>query len=88
MTKKKRPKEEEVIQFDAVRPFGPTIVKGKLPKHLIELMDTKATEMLDDEKLSKEFDHSGSLAGNVKQEVRFPTEWMDTNEFLPMIGFI
>jgi len=32
MTKKKRPKEEEVIQFDAVRPFGPTIVKGKLPK--------------------------------------------------------
>jgi len=69
--------KEEVIEFQAIRPFGPTIIKGKLPKHLLELMDTKATEMLDDEKLSKEFDHSGSLAGNVKQEVRFPSEWMD-----------
>ena len=83
----KKPKEE-AIEFQAIRPFGPTIIRGTLPKHLIELMDTKATEMLENEKLSKEFDHSGSLAGNVKQEVRFHTEWMDTNEFLPMIGFL
>jgi len=80
--------KEENIEFQAIRPFGPTIIRGTLPKHLLELMDTKATEMLENEKLSKEFDHSGSLAGNVKQEVRFPTEWMDTNAFLPMIGFI
>ena len=80
--------KEENIEFQAIRPFGPTIVRGTLPKHLLELMDTKATEMLEDEKLSKEFDHSGSLAGNVKQEVRFPTEWMDTNAFLPMVSFI
>ena len=85
---KKKPSKEEAIEFQAIRPFGPTIIRGTLPKHLLELMDTKATEMLEDEKLSKEFDHSGSLAGNVKQEVRFPTEWMDTNAFLPMIGFI
>ena len=50
MAKKKKPKEE-TIEFQAIRPFGPTIIRGALPKHLIELMDTKATEMLGNEKL-------------------------------------
>ena len=77
--------KEEVIKFDAIRPFGPTIIRGRLPTFLIDLMDKKATEMLDNKKLAKEFDHSGALAGNVKQEVRFPQEWMNTKEFLPMV---
>mgnify|MGYP003624490305 FL=1 len=84
MTKNK----EEVLEFQAIRPFGPTIVRGKLPTPLITLMDNKSTQMLDDKKLAKEFDHSGSLAGNVEQEVRFPSEWMDTPEFAPMVNLI
>ena len=78
--------KSEILTFEAVRPFGPTIVKGKLPKSLVDLMDNKSTEMLEDKKLAKEFDHSGSLAGNVKQEVRFPQKWMNTEEFLPMVN--
>jgi len=87
MTKKKKI-EEEVLKFQAIRPFGPTIIKGKLPENLVKLVDDKATSMLKDKKLVKEFDHSGQLAGNVKQEIRFPSEWMNTPEFLPMVHVI
>ena len=33
--------EEEVIKFEAIRPFGPTIVKGKMPDRLVKLLMIK-----------------------------------------------
>ncbi len=75
---KKKQQIKQVLQFDTIRPFGPTIMRGKMPDFITEMLDKKATEMLTDEKLSKEFDHSGNLAGNVKQEVRYPPAWMKT----------
>jgi len=38
-TKKKEINKSEVLTFEAIRPFGPTIVKGKLPKYLVNLME-------------------------------------------------
>ena len=87
MTKKKQ-QTEQVLKFDTIRPFGPTIMRGRMPDFITKMLDDKATEMLTDKKLSKEFDHSGNLAGNVKQEVRFPQDWMNTEEFLPMVQLI
>ena len=84
MAKKKQP-TETVLKFDTIRPFGPTIMRGRMPDFITKMLDDKATEMLTDEKLSKEFDHSGNLAGNVKQEVRYPQDWMNTEEFMPMV---
>ena len=80
--------KEIKLQFDTIRPFGPTIMRGKMPDFITNMLDKKSTEMLDDKKLSKQFDHSSNLAGNVKQEVRFPQEWMNTEEFLPMAQLI
>jgi hypothetical protein len=87
MAKKKQP-TEQVLQFDTIRPFGPTIMRGKMPDFITKMLDDKATQMLTDKKLSKEFDHSGNLAGNVKQEVRYPQDWMNTEEFMPMVQLI
>ncbi len=81
-------KKDEVLKFEAVRPFGPTIIKGKMPKFLIDLMDNKATEMLEDKKLAEQYNHAPNLAGNVKQEVRFPAEWMASEEFQPMVQLL
>jgi len=82
---KKKQQTEQVLQFDTIRPFGPTIMRGRMPDFITKMLDDKATEMLTDKKLSKEFDHSGNLAGNVKQEVRYPQDWMNTEEFMPMV---
>jgi len=62
------------VDFHAVRPFGPTILQGKLPNNLIKILDNRATQLLEDKKLSKEYDHSMNLAGNVQQEVRYPND--------------
>ena len=45
-------------EFQAFRPFGPTIFKGSLPESLIKLLDDKATEIMSSEKMSKDWDHS------------------------------
>ena len=74
------------VDFHAVRPFGPTILQGKLPDTLIKILDDRATELLDDEKLSKKYDHSMNLAGNVQQEVRYPQEDLGGKTFEPLIS--
>ena len=75
-------------KFEAIRPFGPTVVKGTVPTDLIHLLDNKATQMLESKQLSKEFNHAPNLAGNVEKEVRFPPSWMSTEEFQPMVEYI
>ena len=76
--------EQTEHRFEAIRPFGPTIMAGTLPESLIKLLDDKAQQIMDDEKMSKDLDWSHNLAGNVKQEVRYPQEWLSSNEFGPM----
>ena len=85
---KKEKKEDQVLKFEAIRPFGPTIVKGKMPDFLVKLMDDKASEMFNDKEYSKKFDHAPHLAGNVKQETRFDPEWLGGEEAQPMIHLI
>jgi len=77
--------KEIKLQFDAIRPFGPTVVKGKVPDFILKIVNKKCDELLGDPKLAKEWDWSPNLAGNVKQEVRYPQDWMNTEEFMPMV---
>ena len=44
MPKKKQP-TETVLQFDTIRPFGPTIMRGRMPDFITKILDDKATEM-------------------------------------------
>ncbi len=50
MTKKKQ-EVEQVLTFDTIRPFGPTIMRGKMPDFITKMLDDKATEMLTDKKI-------------------------------------
>ena len=57
------------IQYDIYQPFGPSIMKTKMPQGFINLLNAEADRILYDEKLSKDRDWSHNLAGNVKKEV-------------------
>ena len=57
------------IQYDIYQPFGPSILKVKMPKEYVDGINAQADEILNDEKLSKEKDWSHNLAGNVRKEV-------------------
>ena len=34
-------KKEIKLKFDAIRPFGPTVIKGKVPSFLIDIVNEK-----------------------------------------------
>jgi len=74
------------VDFHAIRPFGPTILQGKLPLELIKVLDDRATELLDSKELSSKYDHSMNLAGNVQKEVRYPQEDLGSKTFEPLIN--
>ena len=82
---KKEKVVKEVLKFEAIRPFGPTIVKGKMPDSIVKLLDDKASEMFEDKEYAKKFDHAPHLAGNVKQETRYDPEWLGSPDAQPMI---
>ena len=57
------------LKYDIYQPFGPSILKVKLPQNYVNLLNAEADHILHDEKLSKDLDWSHNLAGNVKKEI-------------------
>ena len=66
MTEKVR---DQQISYDLYTPFGPRIMKSSVPQNIIDIINSKANDILKDDDKSKELDYSQNLAGNVKKEV-------------------
>ena len=60
---------KEEISFDIYQPFGPSILKVKMPQSYVNLLNAESDRILHDEQLSKKYDWSHNLAGNVKKEI-------------------
>ena len=60
---------DQEINYDIYQPFGPSILKVKMPQAYVNLLNAEADTILYDEKLSKKHDWSHNLAGNVKKEI-------------------
>ena len=57
------------LKYYIYQPFGPSILKIKMPQQYVNLLNAEADRILHDEKLSKEHDWSYNLVGNVKKEI-------------------
>ena len=57
------------ISYDIYQPFGPSILKVKMPQEYTNLLNAESDRILHDEQLSKKYDWSHNLAGNVKKEI-------------------
>ena len=51
-----------------IRPFGPSIVKLRMPENLVNKLNTHVGKIISDKKKSLELDHGAQLAGMVTQE--------------------
>ena len=60
---------DQEISYDIYQPFGPSILKVKMPQAFVNLFNAEADSILYDEALSKKYDWSHNLAGNVKKEI-------------------
>ena len=61
--------EQTELKYDIYQPFGPSILKTRLPQSYVNLLNVESDRILHDDELSKEHDWSHNLAGNVKKEV-------------------
>ena len=61
--------DKKEISFDIYQPFGPSILKVRMPQAYVNLFNAEADRILYDDKLSKKYDWSHNLAGNVKKEI-------------------
>ena len=61
--------DNQGINYDIYQPFGPSILKVKMPQAYVNLLNAESDRILHDEKLSEEKDWSHNLAGNVRKEI-------------------
>lgn len=71
-----------------IKPFGPSIIKLKLPEAILTLMNEYVDNILQDEKKLKELDHGSQLAGNVSQEILLEAEFMRKINWVGFIGSV
>ena len=64
------------MEFQILRPFGPSIVKLKIPTNIIDDMNKYVDEVVKSDKKSKKLDFGSNLAGNVQQEIFLEIEFM------------
>ena len=57
------------LKYDIYQPFGPSIMKVRMPQQFIDTANAEADRILNDENLSKEHDWSHNLAGNIRKEI-------------------
>ena len=59
-----------------IRPFGPSIVKLKMPQDLVNNLNLYVDKIIADEKKSSELDYGNQLAGMVTQELKIEKNYM------------
>ena len=75
--------DNQEINYDIYQPFGPSILKVKMPQAYVNLLNAESDRILHDEQLSKKHDWSHNLAGNVKKEIAIdPSKIKGLPEFL------
>ena len=60
-------------------PFGPKIAKLKFSSSIIKKINTEVDKIVAQKKLSKKYDYSKKLVGQVKQEIELPKKFIKKN---------
>ena len=60
-------------------PFGPKIAKLKFSSSIIKKINTEVNKIVAQKKLSKKYDYSKKLVGQVKQEIELPKTFIKKN---------
>ena len=63
--------------YFVLKPFGPSIVKLKIPENLVDKLNSYVDKVVDDKKKSSQLDHGAQLAGMVTQEFKLEQAFME-----------
>ena len=62
-----------------IKPFGPSVVKTKIPYKVVENLNSYIDKIVENEKKSLQLDHGKHLVGDVTQEFRLEKEIMESS---------
>ena len=66
-------------QIHIIKPFGPSIVKARMPMSVVENLNNYIDNIIADEKKSLQLDHGKNLVGDVTQEFKLEKEIMESS---------
>ena len=73
-------------KLNIITPFGPSIVKVKIPDKIIKSLNDHVDKVRNNEQLSKKFDAGKSLIGNVSQEINLNAEIIKESGWLRFLA--
>lgn len=76
------------FSISMIKPFGPSIVKIKLPPAIVSQMNDYVDDLLKDPVKVKQLDHGSQLAGNVSQEILLEPEFIKKINWIDFIGSV
>ena len=66
-------------QIQITKPFGPSVVKAKIPTKIVENLNNYIDKIINDKKKALHLDHGKNLVGDVTQEFRLEKEIMESS---------
>ena len=66
----------ESSDFKIIKRFGPSVLKVKIPKNIIETLNNHFDKVILDKSESKRLNHGEDLVGDVTQELKLEKEIM------------
>ena len=74
------------MAVEILKPFGPSIVKIKIPENIINEMNSYVDGIIENKKKIEELNYGEKLAGNVKQEIFLETDFMKKIKWGEFLG--
>ena len=79
---------DKELKVQVLRPFGPPIIKVKIPNEIIVKINDYSELVFNDEKKLKELDHGDQLAGNVTQEFLLEEKFARDSGWLKFLSLV
>ena len=73
-------------QIQILKPFGPSIIKAKIPPVTLEKLNKYIDGIIENKKKSKDLDHGKDLVGDFTQEFLLELEFVKSSGWLEFLG--
>ena len=67
--------------LNLVRPFGPSVLKTKIPEEVLQKLNTYVDEIIINDEKSKKLNHGNKLVGDVTNEFKLENDELDLEIF-------
>ena len=74
------------MDVQILKPFGPSVLKAKIPEPIIKSINGYVDKMINDQEEAKKLDHGKKLIGDVTQEFLIDQEFASKSGWLNFLG--